>query len=216
MLSIDFDRNIVLLALAWIAYLGLHSVLASVPVKDWTAKQWPAAARRYRLHYNLIALVLLLPLAAFTLTTKGQSLWRWEGAWSWVSVGGTVLMVVGFAWSSRAYDLPAFLGLRNADGKDQMGLSTLHRFVRHPWYFFGLLWLWTRDMDTARLAAAVPITVYIWIGSWLEDRKLEQELGESYRRYRSLVPGLLPRPWRYLKRAEFEQLSASGRHPARR
>jgi hypothetical protein len=61
-------------------------------------------------------------------------------------------------------------------------------------------------MDSARLAAAVTISVYIWVGAHLEDIKLEHELGARYRDYRARVPGLLPRPWRTLSRSEFERL----------
>ena len=32
-------------------------------------------------------------------------------------------------------------------------------------------------------------TIYIFIGSWLKDRRLEFYLGETYREYETRVPG---------------------------
>lgn len=150
------------------------------------------------------------PLLAATEWLDARPLWSWDGIWAWVSNGLGALALAGIVWSSRAYDLREFLGLGPRRPLQVLGLSAAHRFVRHPWYFLGLVWLWTRDMDGARLMAAAVITVYVAIGSYLEDRKLEQTHGAAYRRYRRQVPGLLPRPWRYLSRSEYERLRGRG------
>lgn len=199
---------ILLLALAWIGYCGLHSLLASLTVKHWIVQRWPSRSRLYRLTYNLFAVGLLIPLLIATELASDDWLWRWRGVWAWVAQGITVLVILGFVWSSRAYDMKVFLGLSHAPVTDaqHLGLSPLHRFVRHPWYFLGLVWLWTRDMDSARLVAALIISAYLWLGSRLEDRKLIDEFGPIYREYCRRVPGLWPRPWRRLNRAEFARL----------
>ena len=203
-----FSLDTLLIALAWAGYGAVHSLLAASPFKAWAASTWPGCVRYYRLSYNLLAIVLLIPLLVATEWAADDWLWRWEGAWAWVAHAVTAAMLLGFAWSSRAYDMRGFLGLDtgNATQQSQFGLSPLHRWVRHPWYALGLVWLWTRDMDSARLVAAMTISVYIWVGAHLEDIKLEHELGARYRDYRARVPGLLPRPWRTLSRSEFERL----------
>lgn len=196
-----------LIALAWAGYGALHSWLASRRIKAWAERHWPARTLSYRLFYNLLAAVLLVALLVVTERADEEWLWRWEGGWAWLTHAVTLAVVVGFAWSSRAYDLQEFLGMKPAAAQpSRFGLSPLHRCVRHPWYFLGLVWLWTRDMDGARLTAALVISIYVWLGSRLEDAKLEQELGAAYRSYRARVPGLLPRPWRCLTRAEFQRL----------
>jgi len=197
-----------MLAATWIGYCALHSLLASLRFKAWIAKRWPAQSRSYRLGYNLLAFGLLIPLLLATEFAAEDWLWRWQGAWAWFAHGISALVLVGFVWSSRAYDMQAFLGISPASSATpaQFGLSPLHRFVRHPWYFLGLLWLWTRDMDSARLVAALIVTGYLWLGSALEERKLMEEFGQAYKDYCARVPGLLPRPWRYLSRAEFARL----------
>ncbi len=49
-------------------------------------------------------------------------------------------------------------------------------------------------MDPALLTSAVLITVYIGVGSRLEERKLIVFHGEIYRRYRGRVPALFSVP----------------------
>lgn len=209
MFSNIFTLELILLTLAWAVYLALHSVLASDGVKAWVQRHWPAVAARYRLLYNGIAIGLLIPLLAVSLRTAGEPLWQWQGRWAWVSPVASLLAALGFVWSSRAYDLKTFLGLaRPAVPTARFGLTAVHRWVRHPWYFFGLLWLWTRDMDSIRLAVVLTITVYIGIGAWLEDNKLEREWGADYQRYRQQVPGLLPRPWRFLSHDDYRRWRA--------
>ena len=217
MISDILNTSNLMLAAAWIGYCGLHSLLASLRFKAWATQQWPIQSRHYRLGYNLLALGLLVPLLIATEVAADDWLWRWQGYWSWVAWGVSGLVLIGFIWSSRAYDMKAFVGIAplSAEAAPQFGLSPLHRFVRHPWYFLGLLWLWTRDMDSARLIATLIISSYLWLGSALEERKLIEELGQSYKDYRARVPGLLPRPWRYLSRAEFARLNNTQRSPSR-
>lgn len=208
MFSNIFTIPILLLSLAWVGYCALHSLLASRFLKTWVTRRWPAYASHYRLAYNLLATVLLLPLLLATEFAANDWLWRWQGAWAWVAHGASLLVLIGFVWTSRAYDMKQFMGLATSSpgAPARLGLSPLHRFVRHPWYFLGLVWLWTRDMDSARLAAALIITGYLWLGSRLEEWKLLEELGPAYREYHDRVPGLLPRPWRYLSREAFARL----------
>lgn len=214
---VEFLRGeLLLLGLAWTAYFALHSWLASLGVKVWFARRWPQQQTRYRLGYNLLATLLLIPLLLATELASERWLWRWEGAGAWVAHAAALLALIGFVWSSRAYDMREFLGVapERPTAKPRLGLSFLHRFVRHPWYLLGLLWLWTRDMDSARLVAALVVTGYLWLGSRLEERKLLEELGPAYRHYCARVPGLLPRPWRYLSRAEWIRMNADQSPPS--
>ncbi len=208
MISDFFTMDMVWLGLVWALYFALHSLLAADSCKAAVAARWPLLWQRYRLFYNGVATLLILPLIAATEWRDAVPLWSWHGTWAWVSNTLGALALAGVVWSSRAYDLGEFLGLSPSRPSQALGLSAVHRFVRHPWYFFGLVWLWTRDMDSARLTAAVVITAYIVIGSYLEDRKLARALGEPYRRYHRQVPGLIPRPWRYLSHSEYDRLRA--------
>jgi protein-S-isoprenylcysteine O-methyltransferase Ste14 len=65
-----------------------------------------------------------------------------------------------------------------------------YRLLRHPIYlsFLGLLWL-TPVVTLDRLVLACMWTVYIFLGSYLKDRRLLYYAGEAYRRYQARVPG---------------------------
>ncbi len=205
--------DLALVIFAWAAYGALHSWLAGTGLKQRVAASWPQAMPAYRLGFNLLALILLLPPLWLTLRYQGEPLWTWP---AWIAWPVAAAVAAGFLWSLRWYDGAEFLGLRQwrtGEGGDReaLTLSPLHRHVRHPWYAMGLLLLWTRDLNAAWLATAVAVTVYVLIGSRLEERKLEAMYGEAYARYRRRVPGLLPWPGRSLSAAEAAELQALAR-----
>ena len=213
-----------LLVLAWLLYFGLHSLLASLWLKRRVARAHPDWMPAYRLFFNLFAPGLLLPPIALTYWDTEPWLWAWTGPGWWLANGFAMAALFGFLWSLRWYDSSEFLGLRqwrggltSVEDQESFQLSPLHRFVRHPWYSLGLVLVWTRNMDPAFLVTAVMISLYFILGSRLEERKLLVYHGEVYRRYRRLVPGLIPLPWRYLTREQAQGLAtgAAGAGPVR-
>ncbi len=198
-------------AVAWIAYYLLHSLLAMDRTKEAVRRRWPGLARWYRLGYNTIS-VLLLPVPLAVLAQRqGETLWSWTGTAGLMANGAAALAALAFLASLSAYDLRAFLGLRAEKSDDEtrgeeLSISLFHRFVRHPWYFFGLVILWTREMDPALLVAALVTTAYMVIGSRLEENRLILEHGERYLSYRRAVAGLIPLPWKILSAAEAQEL----------
>lgn len=205
---------------AWAVYFALHSTLASLAVKRRVERRWPGAGRWYRLAYNGLAILLLLPIAVVLWRYPGPQLWAWQGPWFWLANGLALLALLAFYLSLRWYDTAEFLGTRqlgaSAGGADQPGrlcISPFHRYVRHPWYSFGLVLVWTRDMNAAMLVSALAISAYFVIGSRLEERKLIAFHGRAYRDYAAAVPGLLPRPWRHLDSRSARRLEQSGGVP---
>lgn len=187
------------LVMMWLAYFGLHSALASRGCKAALTARWPHASARYRLFYNLLAVLTLLPIGFWLWAYPGPGLWRWSGAGAWVANGLAGMALWGVVLSSRHYDMRAFLGTRAAlESSAALRISPWHHHVRHPWYSLGLVVLWTRDMDVAMLVSALMITAYLVIGSRLEEEKLIAEFGDTYRRYRQCVPALVPWPGKSL------------------
>jgi len=189
----------------WTGYFLLHSWLASAALKERVAARWPALSRVYRLLYNALAIGLLVPILGYTASVDGRAVLQWSGPWSWVATAVLVISLVGAVLSSRAYDMVAFIGLRR-DAHMPFAVSGVHRTVRHPWYFFALCILWTRDMNVASLVQTVTFTLYFIIGSRLEERRLVASFGEAYRLYRRLVPGLVPIPGRYVSAADLSSI----------
>jgi protein-S-isoprenylcysteine O-methyltransferase Ste14 len=209
-----------LIALAWLLYGLLHSWLASQTCKQGLARHWPAALPLYRIGFNVVATLLLLPPLWLTLAQGGEALWHWPAWISWPAAG---LAVAGLVWSLRDYDGGEFLGINQwrrhaceTEDREALTLSALHRHVRHPWYALGLLLLWTRDLNAAWLVTAAVVTLYVWLGSRLEESKLIALHGDAYRRYRERVPALFPWPGRTLSRDEAGELEELARQSGRK
>jgi len=205
--------QLLILAFSWLAYFVIHSLLASIAMKQVVAARWPGMMAAYRVMFNVLAVLLLAPPMVLTFTWEGPWLWQWSGIGWWLSVGISVLALGGFLWSLKYYDVSEFLGtrqlslgIRSVDDQEEFHLSPLHRWVRHPWYFFALLLIWAQNMHAAMLLSAVMISLYLVIGSRLEEGKLIRYHGERYRRYREQVPGLIPLPWRYLGKEQMHKL----------
>lgn len=204
-----------LFGLYWGAYFALHSWWASLSLKNTIARRWPGVVPAYRLVYNLLALVLLIPAVLWIRLCPGDVIWAWTGAAWWLAQGLALLAVAGFFITLRDYDGAEFLGLRQwrdresrVEDLERFRISPFHRFVRHPWYFLGLVLVWTRDMPAAWLVSAIAVTLYFFIGSRFEERKLLVYHGELYREYRRHVPALIPLPWRWLANEKARELAA--------
>ncbi len=209
----DILQSLVPLGISFIAYFVVHSLLASLWFKRWVHCQWPGLMPAYRLTYNVLAVILLIPLLWFMHQNPGPLIWQWPGLANWLMKGLTITAILGFIWSLKSYDNGVFLGItqwrnRHMDSTDpdSLQISTLHRFVRHPWYFFFLVILWTQNLHLAHLVVYSLISIYFVIGSRMEERKLVAHYGETYEKYCQQVPGLIPLPWKWLSKEKANQL----------
>ena len=123
------------LVLCWLAYAALHSVLASLWFKRVVAARWPRLAPAYRLGFNLLAVLLLVPPLWLTFAWRGPLLWSWDGGWAWLANALALAAVAGFLWSTRYYDMGVFYGStqwrtreRAAEDPGGLALSPLRAF----------------------------------------------------------------------------------------
>jgi protein-S-isoprenylcysteine O-methyltransferase Ste14 len=194
-------------------YFALHSLLASLWMKRRIAHCCPALLPYYRLAYNALAVVLALPLLYLAWRYPGETLWQWQGAAFYLVNAIALLALIALLYSLRLYDMGEFLGLRQARGAvhdikdlEHFQISDFHRYVRHPWYFLILVILWTRDITSTQLLIYSLVTLYLVVGSRLEERKLIAYHGQVYQAYRQRVAGLIPLPWKILSREEARSL----------
>lgn len=197
----------------FVVYFALHSLLASLWIKQRVATCCPGLMPYYRLTYNLLAVILAVPLVYLVWRYPGEILWQWQGTAFYVVNSIALVAFLLLLYSLRLYDMKEFMGLRQAKAKvhqvqdqEHFQLSTFHRYVRHPWYFLILVIIWTRDVTTSGLLIYSLITLYLFIGSRLEERKLIAYHGAVYDAYRRRVAGLFPLPWKILSEDEANRL----------
>ncbi len=74
-----------------------------------------------------------------------------------------------------------------------MVVHGLYRWVRHPLYTAGLLFIWlTPVMSINLLALNIGLSVYLVVGAIFEERKLLQAFGPAYAEYQQRTPMLVP------------------------
>mgnify|MGYP000430036309 FL=1 len=191
------------LALAWTAYCTLHSAMISETATGFLKRRLGDSFRFYRLFFNSVAMLTLIPVLWYAHTLRQEAFFSWEGVWLvpkyLLQACGILLLVAG----GRHYSLGQFLGISQLRGASSGGLATgggidssgVLGLVRHPWYTAVVLLLWARDLDMAALVGNGVLTVYIIVGTLLEERKLVHEFGDAYRSYQRRVSMFVPLKW---------------------
>lgn len=190
--------------LAVVLWSVLHSVLAADRVKARLRRRFGSLYDRgYRLAYNLISVLTLLPLLAVAADNPGTVLYRIPAPWVYLTLAAQALAGLLILVALLQTGLPRFLGLRQLLEPDrqpraQLQVTGVYRWIRHPLYTSGLVVIWLSPLMTISLLVLyLGFTAYIWIGSRIEEQRLETDFGEAYRRYRRQVPAFLPVPGRH-------------------
>lgn len=198
-----------LLALAWTAYCALHSAMISETATRFLKRRLGGSFRYYRLVFNSVALLTLMPVLWFSRSLRQEAFFRWEGLWvaaQYLLRGcGIVLVIAG----GRHYSLGQFAGISQLRGASAGGIATgggidssgVLGLVRHPWYTAVVLLLWSGNLDMTALVGNSVLTVYIAVGTLLEERKLVREFGEAYRSYQQRVSMFVPLKWMWSRMA---------------
>lgn len=189
------------LALLWIFWCLLHSLLITTTVNNWFRKKGGLHLGLYRIGYILLSILSLIPVLLYQYGMPQRVLFSWHGSMRPVQLLLLAYALILFWYGKKNYDMNFFLGLsqwrdyRRGRPPRQLPFrcSGALRFVRHPWYSGGIALLWALGPITdAGLLARSILTVYLIIGTLLEERKLSRELGPDYEDYRRQVPMLIP------------------------
>lgn len=168
----------------------VHSILASVRVKS-LLQGWFGGW--YRLAYNIFSAFSLLPVVVLLWLLPDAPLYRIPAPWVYITLAlqGVGLLVPVFGvMQTGAWE---FLGLKPASGPASLLTGGVYRFVRHPLYFGGLVFIWLFPAMTVNLLALfAAFTVYIVVGAYFEEKKLLDEHGQAYADYQKRVPMLIP------------------------
>ncbi len=199
------EERYILLALGWIAFVTLHSALISTTITNVAQRRLGRHYRFYRLFYNAVALMTIAPLLVYTWRMTGPAFFTWSGPLLWlkwlIHLAGALLFAAalrqyGFlhllgASQILAGDRPAAAAPGGIESKGVLGL------IRHPFYSGALLLFWARDLDGTCLMVNIILTVYVIIGTRLEERKLILEFGNEYITYQKRVSMFFP--WKWLR-----------------
>lgn len=188
--------NHIILAMLWIVYCVLHSVLAS----GWIKKKLRSKMKNYkwyRLWYTLFAFVFLAVIVYFQLELRTIELFK-SGNFFFVSgiiisSAGIILMLICI----RKYfmNLSGLRSLVVESFSNQLEITGIHKYMRHPLYLGTFMFIWGLLLVFPYLSLLImniTVTAYTMVGIELEERKLIAEFGDSYLHYRQSVPKLIP------------------------
>jgi protein-S-isoprenylcysteine O-methyltransferase Ste14 len=193
-----------ILVILWIAFCALHSAMISATFTNFIKHKIGDRYRFYRLFYNIFSIITLIPVLFYAASIRQTPFFVWDGYLLPVKY---ILLFVGvlcFIMGSRNYNFGQFSGLTqikegtnnnliNKTGK--LSSRGILGIVRHPFYAGIFPLLWSNDLDVTALITNIILSVYVLIGTLLEERKLIAEFGGAYREYQQKVSMLFPLIW---------------------
>lgn len=175
-----------------------HSIMVRKGFKNWLRKFMPDIY--HGAFYGITSAMTLLLVLIFwqkSTVTIAQA----DGIMFWLLRTIFLLCMFGFFWGAKALGSFDALGVRplmNYLGNRPEKLQDIiakgpYRWSRHPLYFFLIIIFWACPVLTLdRLMFNILWSIWIVIGTFLEDRDLHREFGSQYREYSSHVPMLIP------------------------
>jgi protein-S-isoprenylcysteine O-methyltransferase Ste14 len=190
--------------LAVCLYGVLHSILAANRTKGWVAANigQDTYRRYYRLFFSIMGGLTFLPVLALAALLPDRTLYAIPVPWVYLTLGIQGLAVIGLIAGVMQTGTLRFVGIhqvlaydprRTTPRPEKLVLNGLYRWVRHPLYTCTYLFLWlTPTMTWNLLALNLGITVYMWVGTIFEERKLVEQFGRDYEQYRARTPRIIP------------------------
>jgi protein-S-isoprenylcysteine O-methyltransferase Ste14 len=189
-----------LIVFLWATYCALHSFMISTRFIKLMTRLLKKYYAFYRLFYVVVSIVLLIPLIKYTAHADNIIFITYPMPLNivrYILISGSLII---FWWAFFFnYDFLSFFGIRqtlNFGRKDnsskEIKKNGLLGIVRHPMYFALIIYLWSQIFSEVDLAVNALLTIYIIIGTFLEEKKLILEFGDSYIKYQQEVPMLIP------------------------
>lgn len=196
----------ILLIVLCCAWCTIHSGMISSSVTTYIKEKLGSKYSFYRLFFNFIAITTFIQLLHYSAGIRGQLIFRWNGFLSvfQLLLGATSIFL--YVSGALKYDMLEFFGIRQITSGDSYSTlsasgnietSGILNLTRHPWYLATIIFIWVISMDmyVSTIIVNIILTVYVLIGTVLEERKLITEYGDSYRDYKKRVSMLFPSKW---------------------
>lgn len=187
-----------LLCTLWILWCFLHSSLITIRSTEWFKKylRWDSA--HYRIFYNLFSLATVLPLLYWQRTIPGPVVLPLSPLLLTVKYAVVALSLIVILGSFASFDVWKFAGIKQTkkQGSEPVVIRKhgFYGIVRHPMYLGAFVYFAASitHVSLAQFLGYLILAVYMIIGTFREDRRLAEELGDVYRNYQKEVPMLLP------------------------
>jgi protein-S-isoprenylcysteine O-methyltransferase Ste14 len=149
----------------------------------------------------LISFVLLVPVLHYAALLQTDVIFTYHPPWSVIRLLVLIIALLIFIKALLIdYDFLSFIGIRQIlhftkpSGQKSGGIKKtgLLGIVRHPLYFAVILALWCNTYRISDIVVNSVLTIYVFIGTILEERKLVLEFGDVYTQYKKEVPMLIP------------------------
>ena len=201
MIALDILAIVILFFLFAIS----HTWLASRKFKKALVDKIGNKIAFYRLFYNLSSLLFFGIF--YELAPKPDAIiYDLQFPFDLITFALQILSLLCIVWSSRQIDVKEFIGIKqieryidgnysidDLDEKQKLRIEGAFKFVRHPIYFFSILFLGFRpQMTLFYLVMFICIVFYFYAGSVYEEKKLIEVFGDQYREYQKRVPRLFP------------------------
>jgi steroid 5-alpha reductase family enzyme len=197
--------DIIAIIFLFTAFAASHTWLASIKIKKALADNIGSKIAFYRLFYNLSSFLFFGIF--YVLAPKPDVIvYDLHYPFDIITFALQVLSLIGIVWAIKHVDIKEFLGITQVkryykdeykpdelDAIETFNVKDAFKIVRHPVYFFSILFLGLRPtMSLFYLIMFVCIAVYFYIGSIYEEKKLLEKFGDEYKEYQKKVPRLFP------------------------
>lgn len=176
-------------------FAACHSLFATKRIKQLVARATGREIRSYRLLYNLLSIVVF----GWVMAADRHSavLYYVPGSWSLVLYllqAVVALLLIGCVRQTGLGDFFGIRQIKNGSGPDNRLVTTgYYSIVRHPLYLLSSIFLALNPVMTEQwLILAILSLAYFICGGLIEEQRLVDEFGESYRSYRNRVPFMIP------------------------
>ena len=192
------EINHLILTIIIVVYFFTHSFFLHPPVKKYFTQKLFFSFRAYRIVFNIFAILGLVVIYGVS-NQINDKLWIDSGL---LRAIGFIVIISGINITYKSfknYNIKEFIGI-TAESTDTLQnnlvVDGFHNNVRHPVYLATIIIFagnFLYSPNYSNLILLVLTTIYLQIGIYLEEKKLQAKFGESYIKYKQRVPKLLPR-----------------------
>jgi methanethiol S-methyltransferase len=202
---IQYVFEVFLIIILFFLFGFIHSLTASLKVKEFLTKTFGELIAFYRLAYNLISIILFY-IFLEAAPKPDITIYDLPSPFDLYILIPQFLSLAGIFWALKYFCFKEFIGINqikrwynvtyNLNEYDEhltLRIEGPYRYSRHPLYFFSILFLVFRpSMSLFYLTILVCIIAYFYIGSFYEEKKLIKFFGDEYRSYQKIVPRIFP------------------------